>query len=331
MNDRRAFTLLEVLVAAALTAVLAALMLGILTQVLASWGRLSGRLSTAAQAGAILDQLESDLEAALLRADDNVWFAATVQHDQAGAGDAGMSGVDWAANTKPRGAMSLAIAPPDGRLESARFGQAGVWLRFFTTQPDSNASASNRSAPRAVAYQLVRRRVGDRFAYQLFRSQVRPGDGVSTFSEGYDLFSPAYTTPNGSAQHPGNVRRPNATFLLGNHVVDFGVRVFVPDGAGADVLAFPVANEPGQTFAATTRAGATPPGYEGRPVVRGFPVAVEAMVRLLDDETAQRIWNLESGRSPPLPGLTRDETWWHLVDTHGYVAVRRIAVRTQRR
>jgi prepilin-type N-terminal cleavage/methylation domain-containing protein len=330
MKARHGFTLLEVLVAAAISALLAALMLGVLAQVLGSWGRLSGQLSAATQAGTILDQLEADLEAVFLRADDQVWLAATVQRDQSGSGDAGMSGVDWAADSKPRGAASLRLVPPDGRPESRRFGQAGVWLRFFTTQPDSNASASNRSAPRAVAYQLVRRRVGARFAYQLYRSQVRPGDGASTFAEGYDLFSSGYTTPNGAAQHPGNVRRPNATFLIGNHVIDFGVRIFVREPDGSERPAFPVTNVPDQSFVATTAAAAAPPGYASAPVVRGFPSSVEVFVRLLDDETAQRLWNLETGRVPPPPGLTRDEAWWHLVETRGHTAVRRVAVRAAR-
>lgn len=330
-TKRSGFTLLEVLVSAAITALLAAVMLAVLSQVLGSWGRLSGQLSTATQAGVILDQLEADLEAALLRADGNVWFAATVQRDQTGAGDTGMTGVDWADGAKPRGALSLRLVPTDDGIGSARFGQAGVWLRFFTTEPDSNTTPSNRSAPRAVAYQLVRRRTGDRFAYQLYRSQVRPGDGPSTFTEGYDLFSSGYTTANASPQHPGNVRRPNATFLLGNHVVDFGLRVFARAGDGSEELAFPVTNESGQSLVAATDPLAHPPGYAGRPVTRCFPVAVELMVRLLDEETAQLLWSLESGRTVPPPGVTRDERWWQLVETHGRVATRRVVLRSERR
>lgn len=331
MNTTRAFTLLEVLVSAAVTVMLTALLLGVVAQVLDSWNRLSGTLTTAGQAGVILDHLAQDLEAVVLRADGAVWLAATVQADQSGPGDAGMSGVDWSATSKPSGALSLRLVPGSGRLEDCRFGQGAVWLRFFTSQPDSNDSLSNRSAPRAVAYQVVRRRVGDRYAYQLFRSQVRPGDGTaSTFSAGYDLFSSEYTTPNGSAQHPGNVRRPNAGFLLGNQVVDFGLRVYARSPAGELGLAFPVTNEPAQTFAGTTNPAATPPGYAGRPVTRGFPVVIEMMVRLLDGEGAQLIWNLESGRIAPPGGMTREEYWWSLAETHGRVFTRRIAIRSDR-
>jgi len=332
MKETRAFTLLEVLVAAAVTVLLTALLLGVVSQVLGSWTRVSGTLTTAGQAGVILDHLAQDLEAAVLRADDAVWLAATVQRDQTGTGDADMSGVNWSATSKPSGLASLRLIPASERMEDCRFGQAGVWLRFFTTQPDSNDSLSNRSAPRAVAYQLVRRRVGDRYAYQLFRSQVRPGDGsASTYSSGYDLFAAAYNTPNGSAQHPGNVRRPNAGFLLGNHVVDFGLRLYQRTPSGDLMLVFPVTNEHGQTFAATTHPTATPPGYAGRPVTRGFPAVVEVMVRVLDDEGAQLIWNLESGRIAPPDGIARDAYWWTLAETHGRVFTRRIVIRSERR
>ncbi len=331
MSGTRAFTLLEVLVSAAVTVMLTALLLGVVSQVLDSWNRVSGTLTTAGQAGVILDHLVQDLEAAVLRADDAVWLAATVQRDQTGTGDADMTGVDWSAMSKPTGSASLRLVPSSGRIEDSRFGQGGVWLRFFTSQTDSNDSLSNRSAPRAVAYQVVRRRVGDRYAYQLFRSQVRPGDGgASTFSSGYNLFAAAYTTPNGSAQHPGNVRRPNAGFLLGNHVVDFGLQIHARSPSGDLMLAFPVTNEPGQTFAATTDLAATPPGYAGRPVTRGFPVVVEVMVRVLDDEGAQLIWNLESGRISPPDGMTPDAFWWNLAETHGRVFTRRIVIRSDR-
>jgi len=324
MRPTRGFTLLELMVAAAVTALLAALLLSVTSQVLGAWSRVSGQLTVTSQANIILDQIASDLESALVEVDENVRFAATVQREQTGTGDAEMTGASWPVDSKPRGAISLQLTPASDRLADARFGQAGVWLRFFTTVPDSNDTAANRSAPRAVSYQLLRRRLGEKYLYQLYRSQVRPGGAPSTFEAGYDLFSTLYTTPNGTQQHPGNVRKPNAAFLIGNHVVDFGLWVYARNAGGALTKVFPVANEAGASFLATTRIVATPAGYAGRPVVRGYPAVVDIMIRILDDEGAQHLWNLESGRVLPPAGMTREDYWWTLAETHGRVFTRRV-------
>lgn len=329
MKQDRAFTLLEVLVASAVTVVLAGSLVSVAVAVLGGWKRSTGTLSAGSQAGIVLDQLTQDLEALVIRHDENVWFAATVQSDQSGSGDAAMSGSEWPEQSKPRGTGSLQLDSSIERIEEMRFGQAGVWLRFFAVQPDSNESPGNRSVARAISYQIVRRQVGDSYAYQLYRSQVRPGGANSTFSAGYDLFSSAYTTGNGLEQHPGNVRRPNARFLLGNHVIDFGCRIHELTAHGDRVLAFPVGNDSGQSAIVSRNTEAQPPGYEGRPVIRMVPAFVEIMVRILTEEGAQLVWNLESGLSSPPPGMTFDEFWWELAEAHSRVFTRWIEVKAQ--
>ena len=320
------FTLVELLVAAAITAALAGALVAIVVQVLGLWSRSGSSVTTAGEVTRVLEQISRDLEAMVCRPDASAWFAVTVQRDQAGAGDSGMTDADWTGAAKPSGLPSLRLDPTDGSLEDQRFGQAGVWLRFFTTEPDANDSATNRSLPRAVSYQIVRRRTGRGHAYQLYRSQVRPGGANSTFSSGYDLFASPYNTPNGSEQHPGNIRRPNTRFLLGNHVIDLGLRVFVRAGDGGVEPAFPLGPAAEQSFVATT--GTSPvPGYAGRPVTRGRPVRLDVLVRILTEEGAQAIANLEAGRIPVPPGLTRAEHWWGLAEAHSRVHVRTVVPR----
>ena len=320
------FTLVELLVAAAITAALAGALVATVVQVLGLWSRSGSTVTTAGEATRILDQISRDLEAMVGRPDAGAWLAVTVQRDQAGAGDSGMTDADWTGPAKPTGPASLRLDPDDGSLEHQRFGQAGVWLRFFTTEPDANDSATNRSLPRAVSYQIVRRRTGSGHAYQLYRSQVRPGGTNSTFSSGYDLFASAYTTANGSEQHPGNIRRPNTRFLLGNHVIDLGLRVFVRAGDGSMAPAFPLGPAAEQSFVATT--GTSPvPGYAGRPVTRGWPVRLDVLVRILTEEGAQAIANLETGRIPVPPGQTWAEHWWRLAEAHSRVHVRTVVPR----
>jgi len=329
LGPKRGFTLVEVLVAAAATLLLAGLLLALATNVLIIWGRAAGTLETEGQAEIILDQIALYLEATVMRMNTQAWFAATVQHDQNGPGDAGMTDEDWPATAKPTGTASLQLVPDSNQLEDARFGQAGLWLRFFTIQPDANNQASNRSTPRAVAYQLIRHRIGSGYRYQLYRSQVRPGGTNSTFSVGYDLFAPAYTTPNGVAQNPGNVRRPNAQFLLGNNVVDFGLKVFARAADGSLALAFPMNNVAGQSLVATTDPATAPAGYGGTPVVRVFPAAVEIEIRILTQEGAGLIANLEAGLMPAPTGVPFSDYWWRIAEAHSRVFVRHVGIKSE--
>jgi len=57
MRPTRGFTLLELMVAAAVTALLAALLLSVTSQVLGAWSRVSGQLTVTSQANIILDQI----------------------------------------------------------------------------------------------------------------------------------------------------------------------------------------------------------------------------------------------------------------------------------
>jgi hypothetical protein len=197
-----------------------------------------------------------------------------------------------------------------------------VWLRFLTTQPDANDKATSRSAPRVVAYQIVRRRAGAGYGYQFFRSQVRPGVTNSTFSTGYNLFASAYTTPNGTAQNPGNVRRPNVQFLLGNNVIDFGLKIFVRAADGSLIPVFPASDAPAQSFVATTDPATVPVGYAGNPVVRAFPAAAEVLLRILTPGGATLIANLEAGLTAPPAGVLFSDYWWQIADAHSRVFVR---------
>ena len=157
-RSRCGFTVLELLVAAVITAVLGGFLVVIISNVSSTWTRTSGRLSADAQARSVLDQLAMDLQGAMFRDDGNVWLAASVLDTTANSGL-------WQPafrNPKPAGApLSLAMTAPN--LADARYGHAGVWLRFFTTRRGVNSATNatttlaTTSAPVAVSYQLVRR------------------------------------------------------------------------------------------------------------------------------------------------------------------------------
>jgi type II secretory pathway pseudopilin PulG len=352
----RGFTVIELLVAVGVTALLVTLMVSITLNVLNAWNRSSGRLSTNGTARTVLDQLSQDLSGAVLRRDGNVWLAATIQRDPPGDGDADTPLADWGDSDKPSGTVAddslaigtAALAPPINEL---RFGKTGVWLRFITTPPAANGGPLEQvSAPRAVAYQIIRRDLGTaanpQFSYQLFRSEVRPYSEVaaeqarSTFGIGYNLYTTApqgYNAPNnpGADQRAATIRNPRPEQLIGNDVIDFGLRLFERNAAGALVEVFPVnrrdsvAPPPPNSvsggslaYAATTDTAAVQSGFG--PVsatTRGFPAAAEILVRVLTPEGARLIQAFEEGT---LTG----QTWWEIADKHSQVFTRYVEIKS---
>jgi prepilin-type N-terminal cleavage/methylation domain-containing protein len=351
VDARRAFTLLELLVAAVITAVLAGFIVVIVSNVSGFWTRTAGKLSTEAQARLVLDQLALDLSSAHYRDDGNDWMAADV------LGATGTSGL-WqpaAANAKPAGGVSLAMTAP--KLADARFNTAGVWLRFFTTKRGNNLAtdATTFSAPVAVGYQIIRRfsapsALNTRTAYVLHRAEARPataGGRIGVLEAGYNITAAAYTTStagnnNGattgdpsSIQVPGS--RTNFSSVIADNVIDFGVRCYVRDPTQASGLrlVFPAANETGAASnAANARLRAVLPANtvtDSTSYNLVMPDVVDVMVRILTDEGARLIGTFEQANSPLLlpAGVNAQQYWWQLATAHSQVFTRRIVLPTQ--
>jgi len=367
-----AFTVIEILVAIAITAVISTMMVTILSNVLNTWNRSSAMLAGGNQARVILDQLALDLESAYLRRSTDVVFAATIPKNQTGAGDSGAAGTSWTAGTdvKPGDSAapngSLLLNPNDRDFSTYRFGQAGVWLRFFTIPPDSNEPSSTETlatnlndvpAPRAVAYQITRRKVGSvnaPYTYQLFRSEVRPfGTGGtearSSFAQGYDLFGAGYNDPSSGGSALGDagcIRQPRGEFVIGNGVIDFGVRVLVRDTDDFDnddnraelVEAFPVDRRVNNTatrfvFASTTDKTKTHPAaalasgnFTSAQTSYGYPAVVEIMVRILTPEGVEIMQSYEE--DPNRYGGSSAGKWWELAEANSRVFTRRVEIRS---
>ena len=344
----RAFTLLELLVAAVITAVLAGFIVVIVSNVSGFWTRTAGKLSTEAQARLVLDQLTQDLSSAVYRDDGNDWMAVDV------LGATGTSGL-WqpaAANAKPAGGVSLAMTAP--KLADARFNTAGVWLRFFTSKRGNNLAtdATTFSAPVAVGYQIIRRfsapsALNTRTAYVLHRAEARPataGGRIGVLDAGYNITAAAYTTStagtnNGattgdprSIQVPGS--RSNFSSVIADNVIDFGVRCYVRDGTQASGLrlVFPAANETGTASnAANARLRARLPANtvtDSSNYNFVMPAVVDVMVRILTDEGARLIGTFEQANSPLLlpAGVNAQQYWWQLATANSQVFTRRIVI-----
>jgi type II secretory pathway pseudopilin PulG len=323
-----AFTLMELLVAVAITLVIAGLMLAVTTQVLNLWRRTQGAHLQAATARQVFDLLERDLASALHRRDANRWLAVDVLDVPAALDNHG-----WltAGAMKPAEGGSLRPLPePDAngssRLRDARFGFSGAWLRFVTSNVESGGSL-----PAVVSYQVVRRPVtGDPVAansapvrYSLYRSVVSTAE---TFAQGYDVTAVAYgstsNTPSSALSTayrlPRNVTNPSHANLLAANVVDFGCWLYRRDAAGELVRIYP-----GAAGDVTHHAVGQSAADDSQ-----FPAVVDVLVRVLSEEGAALVEAMESGRVERPPQHASDAAWWWaVVEANSMVFIRRIEIK----
>jgi len=356
---RGGFTIVELLVAAAITIVVLGFMVQITFSTLQTFDKVSGTLSSKSQAQLVFEYLRRDFSTLVWRRDGNVWLLATVQPDQTGQGDADIGDANWEP-TNPKPGVKTAgdpdsslrlekpgAATPAKRLQPIsdyRFGQAGVWLRFFTNQLTADTS---QPAPIAVSYQIVRikpqaQSTTREMRYWLFRSAVRPAPTDSTtrsvLNVGFDLTENTAngynknTSANSGIGEPGGIREPDRELLLANNVIDFGVRFWKRNPAnGQDQLIFPAddnnhADNDNLGYAITTRlpAGVTATGGSSSTIPfgtnlsdadfqtageaeGGYPDYAEVMIRVLTDEGARLIAAYESGDAIP-PSATSTPT-----------------------
>ena len=311
----RAATLIELLVALAITASLVASLFAMTRTLAGAWRSASGAVSAQTEARRALDQLQRDLEAAVFSS-SGVAFAV----DMVGGAD---ETILWELPAPDRRKPVTASWDP----ARDRFGWGGVWLRFFTSN----------GGTRAVSYKIVRRtpttNTGPGQArYYLYRGHVR---AERTFQAGYDLTAPAYNpgfSPGGPVRvgDAAEIQRPRRDSLLANHVVDFGVRLYwlAPSGDGRleDVRIFPLSGTqnhrapplpgaPAVPFDLTEARSLSPNAATNR--VPDFAVIV---LRVLTDEGAQRLADFENGLI--------EGDWWDIVEAHSKVFTRRVSPRS---
>jgi len=136
------FTVLELLVAVSVTALLAGMLLNITSQVVSTQTQASADLETNQVAQFILDRIQEDLHCAVYRNDGNVWMVANILEDTTNS-DNWIDDVVVAAKPKKE---SLRIVPQDWTdgpndliaeannqlsLIDSRFGMAGTFFSVY--------------------------------------------------------------------------------------------------------------------------------------------------------------------------------------------------------
>lgn len=308
-GNTRGFTLLELLLAAAITVLLAALMLSVTTAALHTWHRTQDASGMAMQAKLALDLLERDLQSAIQQNEKSgeTWLAAEISNEPAGLASHG-----WlvAPRMKPATAESIRLVPfsSDGlsRIGEARFGLSGVWLRLIAATTETTSEAG---VPHAIAYQIARRPISGPIAtgnpaavrYTLFRTYL---GGATSFASGNDLRAPAYS----DLANPSTSSDP-----LAANVVDFGVWLYVRESNGALRRVFPTDNGDLTYTAADANAA-----------------VADVMIRILTGEGVRLLDAMEkSNGALARPEVFPDDAawWWGIVERHSRVFARRIELR----
>lgn len=348
------FTVLELLVAVSVTALLAGMLLNITSQVVRTQTQASGDLETNQVAQFILDRIQEDLHCAVYRNDGNVWMAATVLEDSTTSGS-------WKEATVPKPTNeSLRIIPNDWSngpndpisdannqisLIDSRFGMAGTFFRFFTIAPELDPDSTNTGGARAISYQIVRHGLTasstSRPRYQIFRSDV---SAVQTFNAGYNLHpnSGSYIQTSNGVRTPGNIKNPimdgadgaSTDFSLASNIIDFGIRAYLIEknsfGTGSLKQIFPDVNAssgggtPPYEYLATSNPNYRVSGKPNR--LYSFPEVIDVMLRVMTIEGASAISAYEEGLIPTPKGKSPQEYWWELAEKNSEVYIRRIRI-----
>ena len=354
-EKKKAFTILELLVAVSVTALLAGMLLNITSQVVQTQTQASGNLETNQVAQFVLDRIQEDLQCAIFKNDGNVWMAAEILQSTDNSGS-------WneTANTVPKPITQSLIVSLDhlsqenidatteankqGLLTESRFGIAGTWLRFFSQSPELDPQAENSGGARAISYQIIRYGLtaseDSRPKYQLFRSDV---SDINTLKAGYNLHPDDGPYANASENGPreiGNIKNPifknngkdSTDFSLASNIVDFGVRAYLikreSQGTGVLHQIFPNVENATNDFSFWATAN---PNYQtdsGMKSKQGyaFPDVIDVMIRVLTAEGAAALATYEEGLIPPPDGFNEEEYWWELVEQNSEVYIRRIRI-----
>ena len=353
-SDQRGFTILELLVAVSVTALLAAMLLNITSQVVSTQTTASGDLETNQVAQFILDRVQEDLQCAISRNDGNVWFAARLLLDESNSGDwkpaktnpkpieesKRIFNEDWPAELRNQ----IMDENNQGPLLESRFGVAGTWLRFFSQSRELESETTRRGGVRAIAYQIVRYGLTasptSRARYQLFRSDV---NSENTFNAGFNLHPEDGNYKNSGTNGPReaqNIINPifqansgdsPTGFSIANNVIDFGIRAYLIEknskGTGYLRQIFPRLDSKNHQYEYLASSHYDYQVDTNQRFLNAFPEVVDVMVRILTTEGESAISALEEGLTPiPSEYSTPGEYWWDLAERNSEVYIRRIKI-----
>ena len=276
---RRGFTLLELMVAIAISLLVLATVVKVVVMVLGQTERSIGMVSRFAESNKARDGLASDLQG--LYAGNGSAGGIRLRQPGFGWGIEGWSSVPT--DGKPSATMISETAALNETILNERWGREGVQAAWFLNDP--LIGEHDPGGLKSVSYQMKRKQVGSSSfpRYYLMRSEV---SALQVFENGYVFEDSAYekgTYSETAYWSSSVVRHPNANHIVASNVIDFGMRVFVKDVSTSQwQMVFPNSN--------------------GSLNLLPRPCVFVVMLRVLSDEGAEKIENIEQGRV--------SDDWW---------------------
>lgn len=250
--------MIELMVAAAITALIAGSLVTIAANSAQVWKRGSSVLQMDNRANFIFSQLESDISSIVWYPGDRARaFFAEVRDFIPSSWSVNHEDRHWGGLTNQTnlraGADSLDLTATN--LRDLRFGRAGLHLGFLARTQDGNNPRvlsmfehGPKNLPTFVSYQIVRQEeawggmLNSR--YRLYRSVVRPGYSSDTsFSSFYETGTNLTDTSGNYRNvtsvssdmdsdpfHPFSIEIPHPNMVLAEGVVDFGMVAYDADG-----------------------------------------------------------------------------------------------------
>ncbi|MCH6255284.1 prepilin-type N-terminal cleavage/methylation domain-containing protein [Puniceicoccaceae bacterium K14] len=312
-KTKAGFTLLELIIAVSITALLSLVAFQMLDGIVSVWKIADENISVESEAQFALEQIGRDLESVVFKKDNGPMFAVDVLKDDLNSGNWDSTNYNFG---KP------ASNPTHFDPADNRYGWAGCWVRFFCASPTLNA----------VSYQIIRAKPESGInepRYSLFRTAV---SNRFTMESGYNIKDAnSYELPNPQSEvHPGAIKSPDTyQSILAENVIDFGVRLFVYDDAFTPSAAIDVYTPTGMRLVFpsdsngvldSTDTSHIAPIFNS--VSADYPDAVEVYIRVINPLGAEKLREIEQNGP-------NNSAWYSVVEEHSKLFTKFIRIPSQ--
>jgi prepilin-type N-terminal cleavage/methylation domain-containing protein len=303
--SKRAFTLIEIMVATVIMVVLVGLVIQITSEVLKVWTRSSGKLAANAEARIAMDLITQDLETTVFRNNEQQWLR--------------VDGPEALATDAPYGSKTVALKLFSPALDRDKFEADGI-----TAIPGDIC---------AVAYRLEYQTSYDQTGltdplkvYALYRAIERPDNTFNNLmGSSSQASSPQLILDDSSHTFWSTASIIDPKNYLVSNIVDFKVLIYEDDPANT----VPVPMNADASFVLDDNyiyggTGATLTGSGGTTQLK--LLYADVMLTVVSDEGLEILQNMADGRAggeyvKTIDGLSAEE---QVVQQHGEVFTRRV-------
>ncbi len=214
---KRAFTLIEIMVATVIMIVLVGLVIQITSEVLKVWTRSSGKLSANAEARIAMDLITQDLETAVFRNNNQQWLRVEAPRATGASGDVKLQNIEQTVGLK---LFSPALDRPKedaaGVAIPGDICAIGYRLAYKKSYAGTNAPE---------IYALYRRVIDPKLTFDEYM-----GSGATVDSNQGSLAAPGKNNANWT----NSSIEADANYLVSN-IVEFKIFVYLDDGSDEPV------------------------------------------------------------------------------------------------